>query len=118
MASFDATVEKREGTAPLYVVSVSGRLDIAGVQLLEARLKPISPKAAPRVIFDLSRLAFLGSAGIGLFLSFVGEIRDAGGDARFINVPAPVRAVLSLLNVTEFLPEASSHESAAAELRG
>lgn len=116
MASFDATVDKRDGSPPLYVVSASGRLDITGVQILEEKLKAIPPKAAPRVIFDLSRLGFLGSAGIGLFMSFVEEIRDAGGDARFVNVPAPVRAVLALLNITEFLTEAPNQESAAAEL--
>ena len=118
MASFDAKLEKRDGASPLYVLSVSGRLDLTGVQVLEEQLKSIKPEPAPRVIFDLSRLGFIGSAGIGLFLSFVEQIRDAGGDARFINVPASVRAVLALLNVTEFLTEAGSQDSAVAELRG
>lgn len=118
MASFESRVEKRDGATPLYVVSASGRLDLTGVTLLEPQLKTIQAAAAPRVIFDLARLAFIGSAGIGLFLSFVEEIREGGGDARFINVPASVRAVLALLNVTEFLTEAQNTESATAELCG
>jgi anti-sigma B factor antagonist len=116
MANFHATLERSRSNPALYVVSASGRLDASGIPVLSDRLAEVRGAPRPRVIFDLAKLAFVGSAGIGLFLSFVEELRDAGGDARFVNVPQSVSAVLALLNVTEFLTQASSADSAAAEL--
>jgi anti-sigma B factor antagonist len=116
MAPFDAMLQKRNGTAPVYLIAASGRLDASGVAILSERLNTVRADPVARVIFDLEKLTFVGSAGIGLFLSFVEEIREAGGDARFVNVPASVHAVLALLNVTDFLTQAANEETAVTEL--
>jgi anti-anti-sigma factor len=117
MSTFSATIERRNGEPAVYVLTARGRLDVAGVSILEDALDQVHVDARARVVFDLAKITFVGSAGIGLLLTFVEEIRDAGGDARFVNVPTPVHAVLSMLNVADFLTQADSEESAVVELR-
>jgi anti-sigma B factor antagonist len=116
MATFEAKVERREGARPVHVVSLSGRLDAMGLPIFQERLGAIPSDIGLRVVFDLSRLTFVGSAGIGLFLSFVEEVREAQGDVRFVSIPSGILSILSLLNVVEFLTQADSAEEAIAEL--
>jgi anti-sigma B factor antagonist len=116
MAIFETKLEKRGGTKPVWILTVSGRLDVQGVPVLKKDLDRVRSESRPLVVLDLGGLIFIGSAGIGLFLSFVEEIRGAGGDARFVEVPNTVRAVLGLLNVSEFIPQCSTREQAIAEL--
>jgi anti-sigma B factor antagonist len=118
MNSFSATIERRNGEPAVHVLTARGRLDVSGVSILEDALDQVHVDARTRVVFDLAKVTFVGSAGIGLLLTFVEEIRGAGGDARFVNVPAPVHAVLSMLNVADFLTQAENEESAVVELRG
>ena len=117
MNTFSATMKRHRGDPAVFVLTAQGRLDVAGVSILEDALDDVHVNARARVVFDLAKVTFVGSAGIGLLLTFVEEIRDAGGDARFVNVPAPVHAVLSMLNVADFLTQAESEESAVVELR-
>jgi anti-sigma B factor antagonist len=118
MNTFRATIERRNGDPAVHVLTAQGRLDVSGVAILEDALDEVHVDARARVVFDLARVTFVGSAGIGLLLTFVEQIRGVGGDARFVNVPAPVLAVLSLLNVADFLTQAENEESALVELRG
>jgi len=116
MSEFQAKVEKKGNGRPVHVITLSGRLDALGLPSFQDRLSSIPNGRGARVVFDLSGVSFVGSAGIGLFLSFVEEVRDAGGDVRFINIPESILSILSLLNVLEFLTQAESAEGAIAEL--
>lgn len=116
MATFTAKMELRRTSRPIRIVTLSGRLDAAGLPILQECLSAIRPEKDLRVLFNMRELGFVGSAGIGLFLSFVEEVRDAGGDARFINIPESILSILSLLNVLEFLTQSGSAEEAIEEL--
>ena len=116
MATFTAKMQMKRTSKPIRVVTLSGRLDAAGLPILQECLNSIRPEKDLRVLFDMRELGFVGSAGIGLFLSFVEEVREAGGDARFINIPESILSILSLLNVLEFLTQCESAEDAIEEL--
>lgn len=114
--AFQARLEVRGGARPVYVATLEGRLDASGLPVLQELLAGIRPGAGLRVVFDLAGLTFVGSAGIGLFLSFVEELREAGGDARFVRIPEAILSILSLLNVLDFLEQSASADEAIAEL--
>ncbi len=116
MSTFTTKMETRKTPRPIRVVTLSGRLDAAGLPILQECLNSIRPEKDLRLLFDLEGLGFVGSAGIGLFLSFVEEVRGAGGDARFINIPEQILSILSLLNVLEFLTRSESAQEAIEEL--
>ncbi len=116
MAPFEAKIERKGNGRAVHVITLAGRLDAIGLPAFQERLGAIRTGSNPRIVFDLAGLAFVGSAGIGLFLSFVEEVRDADGDVRFVNIPESILSILSLLNVLEFLTQAETAEGAIAEL--
>jgi anti-sigma B factor antagonist len=116
MSPFSVTIVTKGDTTRVHVVTLAGRLDAAGLPVFQQRLGSITTRRALRVVFDLGSVSFIGSAGIGLFLSFVEEVRDAEGDVRFVNVPSGIVSILSLLNVLDFLQQSDSEAEAIEEL--
>ena len=50
-----------------------------------------------KLIFNLSNLDYISSAGLGVFMSFIQELRENGGDIKFTNLNEKVRNVMDLL---------------------
>lgn len=49
-----------------------------------------------RVVFDMSRLNFVDSAGLGALLSCMRKLSGAGGDLKLIGLTKPVRATFEV----------------------
>jgi anti-sigma B factor antagonist len=49
------------------------------------------------VILDFSSLEYISSAGLGVLMGFIEEVRSDGGDMKFASVPDKIYHVLDLL---------------------
>lgn len=116
MSAFSVSIATKGDAPRVHVVTLAGRLDALGLPVFQERLGTIALRKGLRLVFDLGGVTFVGSAGIGLFLSFVEEARDAEGDVRFVNVPSGIVSILSLLNVLDFLKQSESEADAIEEL--
>ena len=53
-------------------------------------------EVSTRVVFDMSRLQFVDSAGLGALLSCMRKLSGAGGDLKLIGLTKPVRATFEV----------------------
>lgn len=66
-----------------------------------------------RIIIDLGRIDYVSSAGWGIFVGYVRDLRKAGGDLKFVNMKREVREIFELLDFTNILEYYGDIESAA-----
>jgi anti-anti-sigma factor len=71
-ASFTGAIDA-DGNA---VVTISGELDISGVDALEARVAPLLERRPPRLIVDASGLRFADSSAIALWVRWATLVED------------------------------------------
>lgn len=65
------------------------------------------------IIIDLNRTDYVSSAGWGIFVGYVRDLRKAGGDLKFVNMKREVREIFELLDFTNILEYYGDIESAA-----
>jgi anti-anti-sigma factor len=82
------------------VLQLSGDLDIAGADALEAAVAQIAAQGPAELVFDLTDLRFMDSAGIAVL---VGASRDIGA-VQLRNPSAIVRRIVELTGLTDTLP--------------
>ena len=78
------------------VIGVSGRLDSTTSGALEKEVRRQLQAGCARIVFDLSALEFISSAGLRVFMMAAREIRGKGS----IALAAPVPNVKQLLDFT------------------
>jgi anti-sigma B factor antagonist len=95
----DVVVETRTDRAGATIVSLSGELDSANAGALDASLAPLTHERSAQLIFDLSGLRFMDSAGIAVLLGVAARVA-----AVQLRDPSPaVRRVLELTGLTDVL---------------
>jgi anti-sigma B factor antagonist len=95
----EAQIDTRADPAGVPIVTVSGELDISNAGALEATVASISAQRPELLIFDLSGLRFMDSAGIAVL---IGAATSIG--AVQVRHPSPaVRRVLELTGLTDVL---------------
>jgi anti-anti-sigma factor len=98
-AGADVVVETRTDPAGATIVSLSGELDSANAGALDASLAPLTRERSTRLIFDLSGLRFMDSAGIAVLLGVAARVA-----AVQLRDPSPaVRRVIELTGLTDVL---------------
>jgi anti-sigma B factor antagonist len=84
-------------------LALQGRLDAEALPDLLARLEEARAGGCARFLIELEHVTFIGSAGIGIFLSLVEEMRGEGGGVVFLRVSPSILRIFEVLNVLEFL---------------
>jgi len=79
-------------------LALTGRLDSSTAPELDAVLDRVLKNAPlPRLVFDLSRLEYLSSAGIRCFIRARKAIEPGGGRVAIVNPQPAVRKVLDIV---------------------
>jgi anti-sigma B factor antagonist len=85
----------REG---INVVSLSGQLDAHTAPEFEKFLEQLVRGGhRHKLILDFASLEYISSAGLGVLMGFIEEVRSDGGDMKFARVPEKIYHVLDLL---------------------
>jgi anti-anti-sigma factor len=95
----DVVIDTRVDESGSTVVSLSGELDSSNADALVAALEPITATSTARLVFDLSALRFMDSAGIAVLLGAAAKVGSVG-----VRNPSPaVRRVVELTGLTDVL---------------
>jgi anti-sigma B factor antagonist len=86
------------GGVPL--ITVDGELDSSNVASLEATIASVTAERPATLVFDLSGLRFMDSAGISALIDAAAKV-DA---VRLRQPSAPVRRVIELTGLSRLLP--------------
>ncbi len=79
------------------VLDISGELDAHTASQLENSLKNLIDEQSYRIIVNCSRLEYIASAGLGVFMAYIEDVRSLGGDIKLTNMTDRVYNVFDLL---------------------
>ncbi|NTW50681.1 MAG: STAS domain-containing protein [Chlorobiales bacterium] len=94
MATFSSIVRQTQGSS---VIDLSGDLDAHTAGQLERTIQDLLNKDNFRIVVNFSKLNYISSAGLGVFMGFIDDVRSNGGDIKFSNMPGKIFQVFDLL---------------------
>lgn len=94
------------------VIKVSGFVDTTTSAELEESLKRVLRKGVFKVIIDLGGVNYISSAGWGIFISEIKNIRENGGDLKLAAMVPDVFEVFELLEFQTILESFDSVDEA------
>ena len=106
----DIAVDKT-GDVAVVVVPVE-ELDASNVGEFKREMAPVL-EANTKLVFDLQRLRFMDSSGLGAFLSCLRHVNARGGDVKLCDMAPQVRAVFELVRFHRIFDIYSTPEEAA-----
>jgi anti-anti-sigma factor len=81
------------------VVELSGALDINTVGDFEAMLLKLFRERRNKIVLNLEKLNYISSAGIGVLMSVIKEVRKNHGDIKLANAGPDIYKVFDLLEL-------------------
>ena len=86
-------------------------LDASNVGEFKRDIAPVL-EAHTKLVFDLSRLRFVDSSGLGAFLSCLRHVNAKGGDVKLCGMSKPVRTVFELVRLHRIFAILGTQEEA------
>jgi len=114
MKGIDVYVEEAVANRGVSVLRVSGYVDTTTSPELERRMQALLREKRFHIVVDLSRVEYISSAGWGIFISEIREIREQGGDLKLAGMIADVREVFDLLEFENILQSYPDSELAVS----
>jgi anti-sigma B factor antagonist len=100
------------------VLKVSGYLDTTTASELETALYGLLKKNESKIVIDLSGVNYISSAGWGIFIGEIKEIRHKGGDLKLSGMTGDVYEVFQLLEFNSILEAYDTSEDAMLAFSG
>lgn len=94
MKNFSITLRDVESIS---VLDVSGELDAHTASRLENSLKSLIDQNRYNIIVNCTALDYIASAGLGVFMAYIEDVRSLGGDIKLTNMNERVYNVFDLL---------------------
>lgn len=108
---------REEQTGEVRVFRLKGFLDAHTAPIFEAALHARIAAGAYRIAVDGTDLTYISSAGLGVFMSFIEEVRENGGDIRIGGLIGKVRQVFDILGFNEIFQIFATADAAVASFR-
>jgi anti-sigma B factor antagonist len=111
MRGIDVTVEEVGTDGLVSLVRVTGYVDTTTSHELEKKLNGILERRRFAIVVDLSGVDYVSSAGWGIFIGEIREIREQQGDLKLAGMSPDVYEVFELLefqNILEAFPDAQT----------
>jgi len=89
-------INHRESSG-LDVLDLHGELDAHTASQLEESLKLLIESSKSNIIVNCSELDYIASAGLGVFMAYIEDVRSTGGDIKLTNMNERVYNVFDLL---------------------
>jgi anti-sigma B factor antagonist len=122
MRGIDVIVEETGPHGEIAVVRVTGYVDTTTSHELEKKINAILERRVYHIVVDLAGVDYVSSAGWGIFIGEIREIREQGGDLKLAGMSPDVYEVFELLefqNILEAYPSAvEAVDRFGAELAG
>jgi anti-sigma B factor antagonist len=94
MSSFIVSHSEKNGYD---ILELKGELDAHTASHLEDALKELLDKDRNQIIVNCTSLEYIASAGLGVFMAYIEDVRAVGGDIKLTNMNQRVYNVFDLL---------------------
>ena len=81
----------------LSILALEGYLDAHTAPEFEKAVQTEFEAGHVQLVVECSKLTYISSAGLGVFMSFIDEIREAGGDIKICSLAPKVFQVFDIL---------------------
>ena len=105
----------RIGDVTVAVVPVE-ELDASNAAEFKRDVAPLL-EATTKLVFDLSRVRFVDSSGLGAFISCLRKLNAKGGDLKLCGISKQVRAVFELVRMHRIFDICGTREEAVQRFR-
>jgi anti-anti-sigma factor len=99
-------------------IMLDGRLDTAGVGVIELQFSSQVGTAGKPVIVDLGRVSFLASLGVRMFISTGRTLAARGGRMALFGPSPEVAEIIDVMGLGEVIPVVADESAALAWVRG
>lgn len=93
-------------------ISVEGFLDAHTVPEMEKIIHGLLNDGKYRIIVDFNALSYISSAGLGVFMSVIGDVKNNNGDIILMKMPPKIYKVFDLLGFTEIFTIVDDEQTA------
>ncbi len=87
----------RKDEKDVTVLSLKGFLDAHTASEFESAVQALLEEKRYKIVVDFADLAYISSAGLGVFMGFIEEIRQNGGDMKLAQMSEKVFKIFDLL---------------------
>lgn len=81
----------------LVVISLDGFVDAHTAPQFENAIQTEVDRGNNRIIVNCEKLSYISSAGLGVFMSFIEEVRERGGDIKICGLAPKVKHTFEIL---------------------
>lgn len=81
----------------LSIVTLEGFVDAHTAPQFESTIQSEIAAGRNRIIVNCEKLSYISSAGLGVFMSFIEEIREIGGDIKICGLVPKVKHTFEIL---------------------
>lgn len=103
---------KRQHEQGAEVLSVNGEIDASSSIDLDQAISGCIQDGTKKILVDLTQLSYISSAGLGVFMSYLEEIKEKKIRMVIFGLTSRVAHTFNLLGLAELLEIASSKEDA------
>lgn len=108
----------REPSGEAIILRLNGFLDAHTAPEFEKVIQHELEAGHVRLIADCGDLTYISSAGLGVFMSFIEDIRAAGGDLKICNLVPKVAQVFEILGFDSIFDMLPTVDAAADSFAG
>ena len=94
MADFSTSIRESGGVS---IIDLKGFLDAHTAPTLENNFSQLIKDSKFKIVVNFEDLAYISSAGLGVFMAFIENIRDNKGDIKLTNMSDKVFNIFDLL---------------------
>ncbi len=108
----------KETQDDITVIRLEGYLDAHTAPQFERAIEDETGAGRTRLVVDCGALTYISSAGLGVFMSFIEEVREQGGDIKICALQPKVESVFEVLGFTvifDITPDAATAINRFAE---
>jgi anti-sigma B factor antagonist len=111
-------VVHRAAEGEVTILSLEGHLDAHTAPDFERAIQSEIDAGRVRLVVDGTQLKYISSAGLGVFMSFIEEIRDKGGDLKICSLSPKVRQIFDILGFQAIYEMVDSRAAALQRFTG
>ncbi len=101
----------------IQILDLKGELDAHTASDLEAAIHKCQSGGNFQIVVNGADLMYISSAGLGVFMAYIEEIRENGGDLKITNLQAKVFNVFDLLGFPMLFDIFDTEEEAFSKFR-
>jgi anti-sigma B factor antagonist len=83
------------------IITLDGFVDAHTAPQFESAVQTELEAGQVRLIVDCSKLSYISSAGLGVFMSFIEEVREQNGDIKICGLAPKVRHTFEILGFND-----------------